>query len=102
MTLNLNIFILERSDILERFNFIHNKMKISHDQIVQLPDILLSRESRTAQRHEFLRFLGKDQYEPNQKLYISLKQLVEGSDKDFVVNTCESNLKTFDNFVKTL
>ena len=67
-----------------------------------MPDILLSREKRTKQRHEFLRYLGKNQYDPNQKLYISLKQLVEGSDKEFVLETCESNLETFDNFLKTL
>lgn len=94
--------ILERDDILDRFNFIHKRMKVSHAQIIQLPDILLSRESRTRQRHEFLKFLRKDQYDSNHELYISLKQLVEGSDKDFVVNTCESNLETFDNFIKTL
>lgn len=77
-------------------------MKIPHDQILQSPEILSSRRYRLQQRHGFLKFLGKDQYDATKPGYIPLKSLVEGTDTEFVLNICKSSPQTYDNFLKTL
>lgn len=77
-------------------------MKFSHDKILQSPEILTSRRYRLKQRHQFLKSLGKAQFDETKPGYISMRSLVEGTDQEFVQNVCKSSLETFDNFVKTL
>jgi len=86
----------------ERFDYVHNVMKLSHDKILQTPDLLLYRRHKLRQRHQFLKFLGKDQFDETKSLFIPLKTLLLGSDKDFVINVCDSTPAIYDNFLKTL
>lgn len=92
----------DRHGLLERFDYVHNVMKIPHDQILQSPEVLSSRRYRLKQRHSFLKFLGKDQYDASKPGFVSLKSLVEGTDTEFVVNVCKASPQTYDNFLKTL
>ena len=89
-------------ELVERFDFIHNVMKLSHDQILKAPYILSSRQFRLKQRFGFLKFIGKAQLDETKPGYISLKSFVEGTDKEFVLNVCNSSIETYDNFLKTL
>lgn len=93
---------IDHEELIERFDYVHNVMKISHDEILRSPEILTSRRHRLKQRYEFLKFLGKVEFSERKAGYISLKSLVEGTDKDFVLNVCKSSLETYDNFLKTL
>lgn len=77
-------------------------MKIPHDKILKSPEILTSRLHRLKERHEFLKFIGKVQFDETKPGYISFKSFVEGTDKDFVLNVCKSSVATYDNFLKTL
>lgn len=77
-------------------------MKISHEVILENPEILLCREHRIKERHEFLKFLGKDQYDPKKEFYIAPKNLVACSDSEFVINLAKSNLLAYNKFLKTL
>lgn len=77
-------------------------MNFSHKRILESPGILLSRRYRVKQRYEFLKYLGKDQFDKTKPGYIALSTFVEGSDKEFVLNVCKSSLETYDNFLKTL
>lgn len=77
-------------------------MKLNHDKILQTPEVLFSRTQRLKERHEFLKLLGKDQYDETKPLYISPKAIVEGTDADFVLKVCDSSPETYDNFLKTL
>lgn len=77
-------------------------MKLSHDKILESPEILTSRKYRLKQRYEFLKSIGKAQFDETKPGYISLKSLVEGTDPEFVQNVCKSTLETYDNFLKTL
>lgn len=77
-------------------------MKISHDKILQAPEILSTRKHRLRERHEFLKFLGKDQYDETQPGYVSFIALIGSSDKDFVLDVAKSTFETYDNFLKTL
>lgn len=92
----------DHEELIERFDYVHNIMKFSHEKILQSPEILTSRKYRLKQRHGFLKSLGKAQYDETKPGYISIKSLVEGTDKEFVENVSKSSLETYNNFMKTL
>lgn len=76
-------------------------MGLSHAQIIQCPELLASREFRLRERHEFLKLLGRAQYDPQKDLYISPSEIVQGNNFYFVRNVAKSDLETFDLFLKT-
>ncbi|KAL5276522.1 MTERFD1 family protein [Megaselia abdita] len=96
------LFMMDHSLLVERFSYAHDEMKLSHEMILNFPHILTSRQFRVEQRHKFLKFLEKAQYDPKKDLYVSPKALVEGTDLDFVLNVAKSDLVTFDAFLRTL
>lgn len=77
-------------------------MKFPHDKILKHPEILNTRLIRLRSRHQFLKLLGRDNFDEKQPRYVSPLALVSGTDEDFVVNTCESTIEMYDNFLKTL
>ncbi|XP_075153010.1 mitochondrial transcription termination factor 3 [Haematobia irritans] len=95
------LWMLKPDDLIERFSYAHQEMKLSHQMLLQQPEILTSREFRLRERHEFLKMLGRAQYEPEKDMYISPKALVEGNNYHFVRNVAKSDMETFNLFLKT-
>lgn len=87
---------------MSRFDYAHLTMKLPHEIIVKNPDVLLCREHRLKERHEFLKYLGKDQYNTKKELYVSMKALALSDDLEFVTNVARSNMLVYENFLKTL
>ena len=97
------IFLFSGRDALvRRFDFAHNHMGLSHQQIVQFPHVLLTRDFRMRQRHGFLKLLGRDQYDPSKPNYVSPLALVSGTDAEFCFTFAKSSLQAFNDFLKTL
>ncbi|KAF9414697.1 hypothetical protein HW555_007475 [Spodoptera exigua] len=96
------ILMLNQRSLFERFNYIHNTMKISHFTIQQNPEILMCRKFRIKQRHLFLEKLGRAQYDPKKENYIPIKSLVEDSDIEFCKNFAKCSVNDFNMFLKTL
>lgn len=92
----------DQNNLLSRLDYIHNKMKISHDQIVKSSAVLQHREHRIRQRHEFLQLIGKAQYDPTKDLYVSLTQLVDGTDSEFAMNVAKTSYSKFEAFLRQL
>lgn len=76
-------------------------MKLSHAMLLKQPEVLSSREFRLRERHEFLKMLGRAQYDPEKDMYISPKALVEGNNHYFVRNIAKSDIETYELFLKT-
>ncbi|XP_043648899.1 transcription termination factor 3, mitochondrial [Drosophila teissieri] len=95
------LLMISPDDLVERFCYVHQDMGLPHAQIVQCPELLASREFRLRERHEFLKLLGRAQYNPQQDLYISPKTIVKGNNFYFIRNVAKSDLETFDLFLKT-
>lgn len=93
---------IDQENLVSRLDYAHNKMKLSHDQLIKFSEILQCREFRIKQRNEFLELLGKAQYDPTKDLYISLKQLVEGSDAEFAINVAKMPYDKFETFLRQL
>lgn len=96
------ISIADKDSLNERFNYAHNVMKLSHDKILQNPQILNTRLSRIENRHKFLKLLKRDQFDEKLPRYVSLQDIYSGTDDEFVTQVCESTIETYDNFLKTL
>ncbi|KAM7356443.1 mitochondrial transcription termination factor 3 [Cochliomyia hominivorax] len=95
------LWMLKSDDLIERFAYAHQEMQLSHQMLLQQPEVLTSREFRLRERHEFLKMLGRAQYDPEKDLYISPKSLVEGNNHYFVRKVAKSNMETFELFLKT-
>ena len=75
-------------------------MGLSHQQILDHPQVLANRLFRTRDRHEFLVHLGRAQYDPKKEGYISPRRLVTGSDQDFAINVAKSSEYKYVDFLK--
>ncbi|XP_059480425.1 transcription termination factor 3, mitochondrial [Neocloeon triangulifer] len=96
------IWTLPNKDLVERFHFLHNTLKIPHKQIVKQPHALLARLNYVRQRHFFLHSLSKAQYDPALPNYVSLLALVSGSSAEFASNVAGSSADDFSRFLKTM
>ncbi|KXJ74671.1 hypothetical protein RP20_CCG013164 [Aedes albopictus] len=96
------LWMINQDKLLHRFDYVHRRMQVPHQEILRTPEILESRDHRIKQRHGFLKFLGKAQYDPQKELYISLKSLVEGTDEEFATITAKSNMQCYESYLKTL
>ncbi|XP_074543104.1 transcription termination factor 3, mitochondrial [Halichoeres trimaculatus] len=84
------------------FDFLHNTMKVPHQLIVKFPQVLNAKYLRIRERHLFLEYLGRAQYDPSLPNYISLERLVSLPDDTFCVEVALATLKDFYLFQKTL
>ncbi|XP_015910378.1 transcription termination factor 3, mitochondrial [Parasteatoda tepidariorum] len=96
------LWMLSRNSLKERFNILHNIMGLSHDRILEFPDALLTRGFILKQRHQYLVHLKRAQYNPEEPLYVSLKDLCTTSDSVFCEKCAKTSVSDFNEFLKTL
>uniref|UniRef100_A0A674D9D3 Transcription termination factor 3, mitochondrial n=1 Tax=Salmo trutta TaxID=8032 RepID=A0A674D9D3_SALTR len=84
------------------FDYTHNTMNIPHDLIVKFPQVLNARYLRIKERHLFLQYLDKAQYDPAKPNYICLDKLVSLPDEAFCAEVASATLKDFELFQKTI
>lgn len=84
------------------FDLLHNTMKVPHHLIVKYPQVLNTKYLRVKERHLFLEYLGKAQYDPAQPNYIALDLLVSYPDEMFCSELAAAKLEDFYLFQKTL
>nr|XP_020487369.1 transcription termination factor 3, mitochondrial [Labrus bergylta] len=84
------------------FDFLHNTMKVPHHLIAKFPQVLNAKYLRIRERHQFLEYLGRAQYDPTMPNYISLERLVSLPDENFCIELALATLEEFDLFQKTL
>lgn len=96
------LWIKSRRKIVNCFDYVHNEMGLSHQQIMDNYVILDSRKSRCEQRHKFLMELNRAQYDANKPLYVSPASIVLGTDEEFCRNIAKCNIDLYNEFLKTL
>ena len=80
----------------------HNVVKLNHGMIAAFPAVLTCRDFIVRQRHQFLRFVKRDQYDPKMPNYVSPLDLISGTDAHFAERVAKSNVLEFNDFCKTL
>lgn len=86
----------------ETFDFVHNVMSIPHHVIVRFPQVFNARLFKVQERHSFLAYLGRAQYDPAKANYISLDKLVSVPDEIFCEDLAKASVQDFEKFLKTL
>ncbi|XP_036904132.1 transcription termination factor 3, mitochondrial [Sturnira hondurensis] len=86
----------------EIFDYVHNVMSIPHHIIVRFPQVFNTRLFKVKERHLFLTYLGRAQYDPAKPNYISLDKLVSMPDEIFCEEIAKASIQDFEKFLKTL
>ncbi|XP_051058492.1 transcription termination factor 3, mitochondrial [Phodopus roborovskii] len=86
----------------ETFDYIHNVMNIPHHIIVRFPQVFNTRVFKIKERHLFLAYLGKAQYDPAKPNYVSLDKFVSIPDEVFCKEIAKTSVNDFEKFLKTL
>ncbi|NWH56276.1 MTEF3 factor, partial [Geococcyx californianus] len=96
------ILTASKKRLKQTFDYLHNIMGIPHHILTRFPQVFNSKLLRIRERHMFLKFLGKAQYDPTQPSYISLDQLVSLPDEVFCAEIAKASMQDFEKFLKTL
>ncbi|KAM4539007.1 transcription termination factor 3, mitochondrial isoform 2-T2 [Odontesthes bonariensis] len=96
------VLTANKRKLTQTFDFLHNTMKVPHYLITKFPQVLNSKYLRLRERHLFLEYLGKAQYDPALPNYISLDRLVSLPDEIFCTELALATLEDFYLFQKTL
>ncbi|XP_045416621.1 transcription termination factor 3, mitochondrial [Lemur catta] len=86
----------------ETFDYLHNVMNVPHHIIVKFPQVFNTRLFKVKERHSFLTYLGRAQYDPAKPNYISLDKLVSIPDEIFCEEIAKASVQDFEKFLKTL
>ncbi|XP_064010798.1 transcription termination factor 3, mitochondrial isoform X2 [Pogoniulus pusillus] len=96
------ILTASKKRLRQTFDYLHNVMGIPHNLLTRFPQVFNSKLLRIKERHMFLKFLGRAQYDPAQPSYISLDQLVSLPDEVFCAEIAKASIQDFEKFLKTL
>ncbi|KAJ3609717.1 hypothetical protein NHX12_024228 [Muraenolepis orangiensis] len=102
VTLVPKVLTTNKKKLTQIFDYIHNTMKVSHHLIVKFPQVFNSRLLRIKERHLFLEYLGKAQYDPDQPNYVSLDRLASLPDEAFSTEVASATSEDFIMFQKTM
>ena len=86
----------------ETFDYVHNVMRVPHHLMVRFPQVFNTRLFKVKERHLFLAYLGRAQYDPTKPNYISLDKLVSVPDGIFCEGMAKASVQDFEKFLKTL
>nr|CAG4643461.1 EOG090X0C5Y [Ilyocryptus agilis] len=96
------LWIMNKNILVDRFDYLHNVVKMDHATILQFPAVLTCREFRIRQRHEFLQHMNRAQYDPKLPQYVSPLDLIRYTDSHFAANIAKTTVAEFNDFLKTL
>ncbi|XP_051826848.1 transcription termination factor 3, mitochondrial [Antechinus flavipes] len=96
------ILTASKKKLTETFDYVHNVMNIPHHIIVKFPQVFNSKVLKIKERHSFLNYLGRAQYDPQKPNYISLDKLVSLPDEVFCKEIAKASLEDFEMFLKTV
>uniref|UniRef100_A0A915L157 Uncharacterized protein n=1 Tax=Romanomermis culicivorax TaxID=13658 RepID=A0A915L157_ROMCU len=86
--------------LLQSFDFLHNTLKLSHQDVLKFPKVLRCYASHLKNRHEFLKSRRLDQYDAEKPNYISLFDLASGGDETFCQNVAKCSINEYNRFLK--
>ncbi|XP_061615253.1 transcription termination factor 3, mitochondrial isoform X2 [Phyllopteryx taeniolatus] len=96
------ILTANKRKLTQIFDFLHNTMKVPHHLIVKFPQVFNTKFLRMRERHLFLEYLGRAQYNPDQANYVSLERLTSSPDEIFCTEVALAMQEDFFLFQKTL
>ncbi|KAL1516601.1 hypothetical protein ABEB36_000495 [Hypothenemus hampei] len=96
------ILMSEQKKLLKTFEYLHKVIGLSHQQILECPQILTCRENRLKERHQFLVKMKRDQFNPKEPNFVNVITMVSGTDSEFSTEVAKSSVEEYNLFLKTL
>lgn len=96
------IYMKDQMKLVETFAYLHQTANISNEIITKIPGVLTCRLPRLKQRHSFLKHINKEQFNPREPNYISILDVVSGTDVEFCEKHAQVPIELYNNYLKTL
>lgn len=90
-----------RFTLIERLELVHNVIGLSHSTIVKFPKLITGPKLDITHRHEYLKKLNRNQYDPSKPLYVPPFALYKPSDLEFCLKYSKTSLKDYKLFLKS-
>ena len=84
------------------YNYITQVLKLNNEQILSHPPILQVPLYLIKTRYSFLKSLNRVQFDPTLPNFISVKNMIQTEDKEFIHKYAKSSLQEFQKFLKTI
>lgn len=92
---------MDKDTLFDRLDFVHNIMELSHSTIVRFPKLITAPIIELRYRHNYLKKLNRNQYDPKKPLYVIPSALYNLSDHDFCVKCAKTTLEDYKLFLKS-
>jgi len=96
------LFLSNKYSLIKRFDYLHSVIGYSREDLMVWPQVLRIRQSHVSPRYQFLKLIGRDQFDAKKENYVSLKLLVMGRDAEFCENVAKVPVARYNEFLKTL
>ncbi|XP_003375687.1 conserved hypothetical protein [Trichinella spiralis] len=77
------LYITYRSVLMKSFDYLHNVVGFSHETILSWPRCLRESSYKARARHQFLKRLKRDQFDPQRPNYVTVEAMLSGDDGEF-------------------
>ncbi|KRX79752.1 RuvB-like 1 [Trichinella sp. T6] len=74
---------MDRSVLMKSFDYLHNAVGFSHETILCWPRCLRESSCKARARHQFLKRLKRDQFDPQRPNYVTIEAMLSGDDGEF-------------------
>uniref|UniRef100_A0A914WHN7 Uncharacterized protein n=1 Tax=Plectus sambesii TaxID=2011161 RepID=A0A914WHN7_9BILA len=95
------LWMTNREEILKSHAYLMFQMGFSNRRIAMSPLALRTPKWALKRRHEFLKKLKRDQYDPEKAHYVSLDLLLHPSDSEFCTRAAGSSIAVYNHYLKT-
>lgn len=87
--------------LIERLELIHNVIGLSHSTIVKFPKLITGPKLDITHRHEYLKKLNRNQYDPSKPLYVPPSALYKPRDLEFCLRYSKTSVEDYILFLKS-
>jgi len=88
--------------LVKQYDYLHNIMEISNEQIVQSPEVLAGHLHDIRNRHRFLVKQGRDQFDPKLPNYVPLNSFTDTAEAAWLEEYAKCSMEDFDKFLRMI
>ncbi|KAL1236361.1 Transcription termination factor 3 [Trichinella pseudospiralis] len=96
------LYITYKSVLMKSFDYLHNVVGFSHETILNWPRCLRESSYKARARHQFLKRLKRDQFDPQRPNYVTVEAMLSGDDGEFCARVAKCPEAVYNEFLKQL
>lgn len=96
-----SILEMRRDSLIERIDFVHNTIGLSHHVIALYPKLINGPLLEITQRFKYLDILNRNQFNPKKPLYVPPTALYNISDEEFCSKYAKTHIEDYKLFLKS-